>query len=145
ELKKHKTDGHMDINRVREGAILIAPVKVKGGGVYVGDAHAMQGDGEIAGHTADIAAVVTLRVKVLKNINIDGPILLPLEGDLPHLAKPITEKEHRIAMNLGKKWGIVELEKTAPISFIGTGVNLNEAIDNGLQRAADVLGLTVPE
>lgn len=105
----------------------------------------MQGDGEIAGHTADIAAVVTLRVKVLKNINIDGPILLPLEGDLPHLAKPITEKEHRIAMNLGKKWGIVELEKTAPISFIGTGVNLNEAIDNGLQRAADVLGLTVPE
>lgn len=145
ELKKHKTDGHMDINRVREGAILIAPVKVKGGGVYVGDAHAMQGDGEIAGHTADIAAVVTLKVKVLKNLNIDGPILIPVEEDLPYLAKPITEREYNIAMDLGKKWGIEELEKTAPISFIGTGVNLNEAIDNGLQRAADVLGLSVPE
>ncbi|GMG97777.1 acetamidase/formamidase family protein [Tepidimicrobium xylanilyticum] len=42
ELKKRKTDGHMDINKVREGAVLIVPVKVKGGGVYVGDAHAMQ-------------------------------------------------------------------------------------------------------
>ncbi|NLX62029.1 MAG: acetamidase/formamidase family protein [Tissierellia bacterium] len=145
ELKKHKTDGHMDISRVREGAILIAPVKVKGGGVYVGDAHAMQGDGEIAGHTADIAAIVTLRVKVLKNLNIDGPILLPVEEDLPYLAKPITEKEYKIAKELAKKWGVKELERSAPISFVGTGVNLNEAIDNGLQRAADVLGLTVPE
>jgi formamidase len=145
ELKKHKTDGHMDINKVREGAILIAPVKVKGAGVYIGDAHAMQGDGEIAGHTADIAAIVTLKVKVLKNLNIDGPILIPLEEDLPYLAKPITEKEYKIAKELAKKWGIEKLEKTAPISFIGTGVNLNEAIENGLQRASDVLGLSVPE
>lgn len=145
ELKKHKTDGHMDINKVREGAILIAPVKVKGGGVYVGDAHAMQGDGEIAGHTADIAAVVTLRVKVIKNLNIDGPILLPLEEDLPYLAKPINEKEYKLAKEVAKKWGIEKLEKTAPISFVGTGVNLNEAIENGLERAANLLGLSVPE
>ncbi|NLY77538.1 MAG: acetamidase/formamidase family protein [Tissierellia bacterium] len=145
ELKKHKTDGHMDINRVRAGAILIAPVKVKGGGVYVGDAHAMQGDGEIAGHTADIAALVTLKVKVLKNLNIDGPILIPLEEDLPYLAKTISKREYKIALDLGKKWGVENFEKTAPISFIGTGVNLNQAIENGLQRAADVLDLSVPE
>lgn len=145
ELKKHKTDGHMDINKVREGSILIAPVKVKGGGVYVGDAHAMQGDGEIAGHTADISAVVILKVKVLKNLNIDGPIIIPLEEDLPYLAKPISVEEKKMATELGKKWGVKELEKTAPISFVGTGVNLNEAIDNGLERASEVLGLTVPE
>ena len=33
-----RTDGHMDINRVRPGAILICPVKVPGGGVYIGEA-----------------------------------------------------------------------------------------------------------
>ena len=33
----------------------------------------------------------------------------------------------------------------APISFVGTGENLNLAIDNGLERAASVLGLSVPE
>ena len=71
ELKKHKTDGHMDINRVRAGAILIAPVKVKGR-AYMLRCSCYAGDGEIAGHTADIAALVTLKVKVLKNLNIDG-------------------------------------------------------------------------
>ena len=42
----------MDIDIVRAGAIVICPVKVKGGGIYMGDMHALQGDGEIAGHTA---------------------------------------------------------------------------------------------
>lgn len=145
ELKKHKTDGHMDINKVRPGAILIAPVKVKGGGVYVGDAHAMQGDGEIAGHTADVSSIVTLKVKVIKGLTMDGPILLPLKEDLPYLAKPITEEEKKKALTLSKKWELDELEESAPISFVGTGVNLNEAIDNGLERAAKILGITVPE
>lgn len=145
ELKAHKTDGHMDINKVRAGSILIAPVKVKGGGVYVGDVHAMQGDGEIAGHTADVSSVVTLKVKVLKGLTMDGPIILPLEEDLPYLAKPITKQEKKKAMELAKKWDVEKLEETAPISFVGTGLNLNEAIDNGLERAANLLGITIPE
>jgi len=145
ELKKHKTDAHMDLSRVREGAVIIAPVKIKGGGVYLGDVHAMQGDGEIAGHTTDVSALTVLRVKVLKNLKIDGPILLPLEEDLPHLAKPFKEHEMRKAERLAEKWSIPKLEKTAPVAFIGTGKNLNLAIDNALQRGADFLGITVDE
>lgn len=37
----------------RRGArwgVLVCPVKVAGGGLYMGDMHAGQGDGEIAGH-----------------------------------------------------------------------------------------------
>ena len=49
ELQRHKTDGHMDIDAVRAGAILVCPVKLDGAGVYLGDMHALQGDGEIAG------------------------------------------------------------------------------------------------
>ncbi len=145
ELIKHKTDGHLDINKVREGAVLICPVKVKGGGVYVGDVHAMQGDGEIAGHTCDVSAIVTLKVKVIKNLTIDGPILLPVEEDLPFLAKPITNKERCIAMELGRKIDVDEFERSAPISFIGTGDNLNEAINNGLERAAKTLDMTIAQ
>jgi len=70
EQLENRTDGHLDIDSVREGAILICPVKVPGGGVYVGDAHAMQGDGEIAGHTTDVAAKVTLQVNVVKGLKI---------------------------------------------------------------------------
>jgi len=145
ELRSHKTDGHMDINRVKEGAIVICPVKVKGGGVYVGDVHAMQGDGEIAGHTCDVSSMVTLKVKVLKNISVDGPIILPVEKDLPYLAKPFTEEEKERATALAKTWNVESLENSAPISFVGTGGNLNDAIDNALERAAEFLDITVPE
>jgi formamidase len=145
ELMEHKTDGHMDIDAVRPGAILVAPVKVKGAGVYVGDMHAAQGDGEIAGHTMDVSGSVTLQVEVLKSFAIDGPVLFPLEEDLPPLAKPFTDKELAKGTRLAKSWNIDELESLAPISVIGTASNLNKAIENGLQRAATLLDMTVPE
>ena len=88
-----RTDGHLDIDAVRAGAILVCPVKLPGGGVYMGDMHAMQGDGEIAGHTADVAGTVTLQVSVIKGLGIDGPVLFPVEEDLPFLAKPLTAQE----------------------------------------------------
>src|SRR5207249_2526365 len=77
EQLQHRTDGHLDVDAVRAGAILICPVKVPGGGVYLGDMHALQGDGEIAGHTCDVSGTVTLQVQVIKGLNVDGPILLP--------------------------------------------------------------------
>ena len=81
----------MDVDAVRAGAILVCPVKLDGGGVYLGDMHALQGDGEIAGHTCDVSGTVTLQVEVLKGLGIDGPVLFPLEQDLPFLAKPLSE------------------------------------------------------
>ena len=145
ELKKSKTDGHMDINRVRTGAVLICPVKVPGGGVYVGDMHALQGDGEIAGHTCDVSGIVTLQVHLIKGLNIDGPILLPNEEDLPYLAKPLTQVEKQAALKEAVKWGLTSIEETAPVSFVGTGQNLNVATDNAMERASELLGITVPE
>lgn len=145
QLAQHRTDGHMDIDAVRAGAILICPVKTPGGGVYLGDMHALQGDGEIAGHTCDVSGTVTLQVHVLKDLNIDGPILFPVLEDLPFLARPLTEAERRKAMHVARQWGLEALEESAPISVIGTGPDLNAATDNGLQRAATLLEMTVPE
>ncbi|WP_419879177.1 acetamidase/formamidase family protein [Brevibacillus centrosporus] len=145
QLDQHKTDGHMDINRVRENAILICPVKVPGGGVYLGDMHAMQGDGEIAGHTTDVSGIVTLQVHVIPGLSIDGPVLLPVEEDLPYLAKPFTAEEKAKALHYAKTWELDKLEESLPLSVIGTGANLNVATENGLQRAADLLEMTVPE
>ncbi|MEA2333049.1 MAG: formamidase [Thermoleophilaceae bacterium] len=145
ELAEHRTDGHMDIDAVRAGAILICPVKLPGGGVYLGDMHALQGDGEIAGHTADVSGTVTLQVEVLKGLGIDGPVLLPVEEDLPFLARPLSGDERARAETLAREWGVDALEESAPISVIGTGPDLNSATDNGLQRAAELLSMEVPE
>ena len=145
EMLEHKTDGHMDIDAVRPGAILVAPVKVKGAGIYLGDMHASQGDGEIAGHTMDVSGSVTLQVEVLKGYAIDGPVLFPLIEDLPPLARPFTEAEKAKGARLAQSWGMDGLESLAPISVVGTAPNLNDAIENGLQRAADLLDMGVPE
>lgn len=140
-----RTDGHMDINRVREGSILLCPVKVPGGGVYLGDMHAMQGDGEIAGHTTDVAGVVTLQVHVIKGLQLDGPVLFPVAEDLPYLAKPLTAAEKAAALEHARAWGVPSIEETLPISVVGTGADLNAATENGLNRAAKLLGMSVPE
>ena len=89
--------------------------------------------------------MVTLKVKVIKGLKIDGPIILPVREDLPYLAQPISEEEKRKAQNLARNWEVEVLEESAPISFVGTGVNLNDAVDNALERGANLLGLSVAE
>lgn len=140
-----RSDGHLDIDAVRARAILVCPVKVPGGGVYLGDMHAMQGDGEIAGHTADVAGAVTLQVSVVKQANLDGPVLFPVAEDLPFLARPLTSEERTAGEALAARYGGGTLERSLPVSFVGTGPDLNSAVENGLHRAADVLGMEVPE
>ena len=142
---EHRTDGHMDIDIVRAGAILICPVKVRGGGVYLGDMHALQGDGEIAGHTCDVAGIVNLQVRVIKGLALDGPIILPVVEDLPYLARPLGDEEKARALEVVEQWGMQQLEESAPISFVGSGANLNAATDNGLKRAADLLEMSIDE
>jgi len=140
-----RTDGHMDCDAVRAGAIVIAPVKVPGAGIYLGDMHALQGDGEIAGHTCDVSGTVTLQVQVIKGLKLEGPIILPVPEDLPYLARPFTAEELERARALARQWGLEDIERSAPISVIGTGPDLNSATDNGLERAARLLGMSVPE
>ncbi len=145
EALEARTDGHMDINQVRQGAVLVAPVKVAGGGVYLGDMHAMQGNGEIAGHTTDVAGIVRLRVEVIKDAELEGPILFPVAEDLPYLAKPFSAEEKAKINQIADKWPGVEPETSLPIAFVGTGATLNEATDNGLNRAARLFDVPLGE
>jgi acetamidase/formamidase len=124
---------------------VIAPVKVPGAGIYLGDMHALQGDGEIAGHTCDVSGTVTLQVQVLKGLDIDGPIILPVLDDLPFLARPLTPAERARALAVARECGVAEIEESLPISVVGTGPDLNSAVENGLARAARLLDMTVPE
>lgn len=145
ELEQHKTDGHMDTNSVREGAILICPVKIPGGGIYMGDMHAQQGNGEIAGHATDVSGEVELQVEVIKGLALDGPILLQHPDDLPLLAKPLDAGERASVTALAARYGQNSIEENGPITFIGSGRTLNDATDNGLARAAQVTGLPYDE
>jgi formamidase len=145
QLEQHKTDGHMDTNSVREGAILICPVKVPGAGIYMGDMHAQQGNGEIAGHATDVSGETELEVELIKGLALDGPILLQRPEDLPPLARPPTAAERSALRRLADRFGQKTLEDNGPITFIGSGRTLNDATKNGLSRAAAVTGLSYDE
>jgi len=82
---------------------------------------------------------------VIKGLNLEGPLLIPPEEDLPILARPIGESERKTAEALGNKHQQKLLEKAAPIQVVGSGPNLNEAVDNGLSRAAKLFGMSVDE
>ena len=140
-----RSDAHMDIDSVGEGAIVIAPVKVDRAGIIVGDVHAMQGDGEIAGHTTDVSAEVTLEVEVIKNLANDGPIILPLMKHLPPLARLPGAEDLESARSLAGRFGFDIRTDVAPIQVVGSGADLNQATMNGLERMARLAGMGVDE
>ncbi|MFB6267456.1 MAG: acetamidase/formamidase family protein [Halodesulfurarchaeum sp.] len=141
ELAK-RTDGHMDVNAVRPGAILLVPVKVDGGGIYVGDMHANQGDGELALHTTDVSGWTEFEVEVIDDLNLDGPLLLPKEEDLPHISKPFSAEERETGAELAAEYDVDLVDDVGPIQVIGSGATINAATENAYDRAESLLGMS---
>ncbi|MFC2105585.1 acetamidase/formamidase family protein [Candidatus Bipolaricaulota bacterium] len=145
DMREHVTDAHIDSDAVTTGAILICPVKRKGGGIYFGDVHAIQGEGELAGHTLDVSADVEIGILgVLPGLGLDGPILLPPEEFLAPAMRPYTAEELAAGQEIAQQHN-VELEAMGPIEFIGTGATTDAASENALDRAERLLGLSRAE
>jgi len=140
-----RTDGHMDIPQVRPGATLICPVKVDGAGVYVGDLHANQGDGELSLHTTDVSGTVTMDVEVVKGLELDGPVLLPNEDELPFISKPYSDEEREAGRELGAEHGVNVEDDMAPIQVVGSGATVNDATQNAFDRATKLLDMSEGE
>ena len=60
------------------GTVTYLPVRVEGARVFIGDAHACQGDGEVCGVAVEYATFTTITVNVIKDQAIEWP---RLEGD----------------------------------------------------------------
>jgi len=58
--------GNLDCVETAAGRTIVLPVNVPGGRLFVGDAHATQGDGELTGVAAEVPARVTLSVAIDK-------------------------------------------------------------------------------
>lgn len=65
--------GNMDFNEVREGATVYLPVSQPGALLYLGDAHALQGDGETSQYGLETSMDVEFSVEVLRGKNISAP------------------------------------------------------------------------
>jgi len=58
--------GNMDLPDVAPGAIIYLPVNKAGAYLYLGDCHAIQGDGELCGVALEMPATVELQVDLIK-------------------------------------------------------------------------------
>ena len=65
--------GNMDYNGFTSGVTVYLPVFVPGGLFFVGDGHAVQGDGEIVGTGIEVSFDAQFTVKLLKNKRIGWP------------------------------------------------------------------------
>ena len=65
--------GNMDAPEVRPGYTVYLPVNVPGALLFVGDGHAVQGDGEVAGTGIEVPLRVRLQVDLIKKKKIVWP------------------------------------------------------------------------
>jgi amidase len=65
--------GNLDIVEVCPGNTIFLPVFVPGGLLYLGDAHAAMGHGELSASGLEMAAESTITVNLVKNKRIPGP------------------------------------------------------------------------
>lgn len=65
--------GNMDYNHVVEGTTVFLPVNVPGALLFIGDGHALQGDGELAGDALETSMDVEFTVDVQQDKHLNGP------------------------------------------------------------------------
>jgi acetamidase/formamidase len=65
--------GNMDMPDMGPGSITYLPVRAPGGRLFIGDAHACQGDGEVCGVAVEYASTTTIHVDLIKNWAMDWP------------------------------------------------------------------------
>ncbi len=67
--------GNMDLPDMGPGSITYLPVRSPGARVFIGDAHACQGDGEVCGVAVEYQSTTTIEVDLIKGWAIDWPRL----------------------------------------------------------------------
>lgn len=65
--------GNLDYNEIGEGATVILPVYQPGALLFIGDGHALQGDGEPTGTGIETSMAVEFAVELRKKANVAGP------------------------------------------------------------------------
>ena len=72
--------GNMDYRACRAGSVVLFPVSVPGGLFFLGDAHAVQGDGEISGNGVEVSTRTTFELHLVKGYALEWPRLIDRGG-----------------------------------------------------------------
>ena len=65
-IPPRENGGNMDVKQMQIGTTLLLPCFVEGCGLFVGDVHFAQGDGEVSGTAVEMGAKVTVTTEILR-------------------------------------------------------------------------------
>ena len=114
--------GNLDIKALTEGSSLWLPVQVEGALLSLGDPHAAQGNGEVAGTAIECPMEVTVRVTLHKHQNLTRPhlfappraagrpALFSAVGVAPHLMEAAREALRGVVGFLAKRHQMAPLD-----------------------------------
>ena len=125
--------GNMDTPEVRAGTTVYLPVNVPGALLYLGDGHAVQGEGEIAGTAAEVAMNVTLTVDVIKGHRIGAPRLeddtyLMAAGSYRPLEDAMRIASHELIQWLTEDYGLSAMDAYELLS-VAMESNVSQIVD----------------
>jgi formamidase len=140
-IPPRENGGNMDVKQMVVGTTLLLPCFVDGCGLFIGDVHYAQGDGEVAGTAIEMGAKVTVRTEIRKGMASmlkagphfeGGSQLKKLEPDVFHatVAYPIKKAgevppQHKY-LNGDKIGPLTNLSEDLTVAARGS---LNEMID----------------
>jgi acetamidase/formamidase len=100
--------GNMDLPDVAPGSIVYLPVNAPGALLYLGDCHAIQGDGELCGVALEHPTVTTVQVDLIKGWTIAWPRLETAEFLMTIGSARPMEDAARIAYRELIRWMVAE-------------------------------------
>ena len=90
--------GNLDYSRMTQGVTLYLPVFHPGAYLYMGDAHAVQGDGEISGNALETSMDVTFSVRLISSSRLR--LSYPRAEDAEYLMTIGTHKDMQKALKI---------------------------------------------
>ena len=131
--------GNMDFAEIREGATLFLPVSQPGALLYVGDGHALQGDGELNGNALETSLDVEITVDVQREKSLSGP---RIENDEFLMAMGLggsLDEAFREATSALAEWIEKDYSLTGPEAAILLGATIQYQISEVADRNVGVV------
>ena len=75
-----ETGGNLDCREVRAGSTIVFRSRVRGALAGMGDAHALQGDGEITGQGIETDAEAIIRFRKITGFSCDRPVIIRIDS-----------------------------------------------------------------
>jgi acetamidase/formamidase len=131
--------GNMDFNEIREGATLYLPVAQPGALLYVGDGHALQGDGELNGTALETSLAVEFSVDVERQTSLSAPRVENAESLMAMGLGGSLDEAFREATSSLAAWLEHDYQLTGPEAAILLGATIQYQISEVADRNVGIV------